>query len=72
MKANATLLSEPPLEFRYGQLLADPRDGLSLFGPYSTDRSSHPKNVVFGLIGPGTAMDRIGSPRYRALSPYTR
>lgn len=61
MKANAIVLPEPPLEFRHGQLLADPRDGLSLFGPYSTDLSAHPKNVVFGLIGPGAAGDRIGS-----------
>ena len=37
-----TILSEPELEFRYGQRLLQPQDGLGLFGPYDTDASSHP------------------------------
>jgi hypothetical protein len=46
------ILPEPELEFRYGQKLHDPHDGLGLFGPYTTDAPSHPKNIVYGVIGP--------------------
>src|SRR4030067_552818 len=42
---------EPALEFRYSQRLCDPRDGLSIFGPYDTDEPSHPKNISYALIG---------------------
>lgn len=51
MKTDIHLLDEPTLEFRYGQSLVDPHDGLSLFGPYGTDFPSHPKNIVYGIIG---------------------
>lgn len=44
-------LQEPGLSFRYGQTLTDPHDGLSLFGPFDTDMSSHPQNLAYGLIG---------------------
>ena len=45
------VLDEPSLEFRYGQMLTDPRDGLSLFGPYDGDASGHPASVSYGLVG---------------------
>src|ERR1051326_7502572 len=45
------LLEEPNLEFRYGQQLTDPHSGLTLFGPYDVDASSHPRNVSFGCVG---------------------
>ncbi|HLD19138.1 MAG TPA: hypothetical protein VJB90_03950 [Candidatus Nanoarchaeia archaeon] len=44
-------LIEPGLQFRYGQAMADPRDGLSLFGPPDTELSSHPRNITYGVIG---------------------
>ncbi len=44
-------LVEPGLSFRYGQILTDPHDGLSLFGPYDTDMPSHPQNLTYGVIG---------------------
>ena len=44
-------LAEPGLSFRYGQILTDPHDGLSLFGPYDTDMPSHPQNLTYGVIG---------------------
>lgn len=47
----AELLEEPRLEFRHGQFLEDPHDGLSLFGPYGIDVSAHPKNIAIGVIG---------------------
>lgn len=45
------IVPEPPLEFNYGQRLADPRDGLGLFGPYSARFSYHPRNVSYAVIG---------------------
>ena len=51
MSNPAILLGEPRLEFRYKQFLEDPHDGLSLFGPYGMEVSSHPKNLTVGVIG---------------------
>ena len=45
------ILPEPSLEFRYGQQVTDPRDGLSLFGPYDTDTPSHPSSLSYGVVG---------------------
>ncbi len=45
------ILPEPLLEFRYGQQVSDPRDGLSLFGPFDTDTSSHPTSLSYGIVG---------------------
>src|SRR5215469_7315282 len=47
----AILLDETRLEFRHKQFLEDPHDGLSLFGPYGIEASSHPKNITMGVIG---------------------
>ncbi|MEM2137516.1 MAG: hypothetical protein QW568_00320 [Candidatus Anstonellaceae archaeon] len=49
--STTTIFSEPLLSFRYDQKLFDPHDGLSLFGPHDTDMSSHPKNIIYGVIG---------------------
>lgn len=43
-------VKEPQLTFGYGQKLADPRDGVMLFGPYTRDKLSGQLNV--GIIGP--------------------
>lgn len=51
MSNSAILLGEPRLEFRHGQFLEDPHDGLSLFGPYGLEVSAHPKNLTVGVIG---------------------
>ena len=50
--AEITILPEPELEFRYGQRLHDPHAGLALFGPFDSDAPSHPRSIVYGLIGP--------------------
>jgi len=42
---------EPLIEFRYGQKMEDPHDGLALFGPLDTDEPSHPKNINYAVIG---------------------
>src|SRR5258708_1970902 len=51
MSNPAILQDEPRLQFRYNQYLEDPHDGLSLFGPYGIEASSHPKNLTIGVIG---------------------
>ena len=51
MSLRAILLEEPRLEFRHHQFLEDPHDGLSLFGPYGIEVSTHPKNLTLGVIG---------------------
>ena len=43
MNSSLLLFREPDLEFRYNQRIKDPRDGLTLFGPYDADHASHPK-----------------------------
>lgn len=45
-----THIPEPKLTFGYKQKMEDPRDGLTLFGPFSRDRYSGQVNV--GIIGP--------------------
>lgn len=45
------VLDEPMLEFRYGQQVARPHDGLSLFGPFDTDQGSRPGAVTYGVVG---------------------
>lgn len=50
MNNKLLVFSEPDLEFRYGQMAKDPRDGLGLFGPFDADLPSHPKQnyIVLG------------------------
>ena len=51
------MLPEPLLEFRYGQCVSDPRDGLSLFGPFDTDSPSRPSSITYGVIGTTRGLD---------------
>ncbi len=46
-----SILPEPELEFRYGQRLLQPQDGLGLFGPYDADTSSHPGTISYAVFG---------------------
>ena len=48
---SAIVFDEPELEFRYGQRMVDPRDGLALFGPYDADLPSRPGRLSYILIG---------------------
>lgn len=45
------IINEPALEFRYGQRLHDPHNGLSLFGPVDVDAPEHKENILYGIIG---------------------
>lgn len=51
MDDQVVILPEPPLEFRYGQSVVHPRDGLSIFGPFDADLPSHPARISYGLVG---------------------
>ncbi len=51
------VLDEPTLEFRYGQGMADPHDGLSIFGPYDADQPSHPENISYGCVGTAQGLE---------------
>ena len=51
MLSELKILGEPALEFRYGQQLTDPRDGLSLFGPCDADAPGHPEALSYGVVG---------------------
>jgi hypothetical protein len=53
------VLEEPTLEFRHGQRVADPRVGLSLFGPYDADLPSHPGSIPYGLVGTAVGLNRF-------------
>lgn len=48
-------IPEPSLTFGYNQKLHDPRDGLTLFGPFSRNKLKGQVNV--GIIGPKTQRD---------------
>lgn len=50
-------LAEPELEFRYGQVLAYPRDGLYLFGP--VDAAPQPRPIRYGVIATPTGLRRF-------------
>lgn len=51
LSAALKFLPEPQVEFRYEQRMHDPHAGLALFGPFSADTMSHPKSVVYGVLG---------------------
>jgi len=53
------IFTEPDLEFRYGQQLKDPRDGLSLFGPFDADQPSHPTSISYMLVGTKEGIDNF-------------
>lgn len=50
-------ISEPKLTFGYNQKLDDPRDGLTLFGPFSKDKLAGQINI--GVIGPKQQRDYL-------------
>lgn len=56
-----SVLDEPFLQFRYSQRVYDPRDGLSLFGPFDTDSNYHPRNISYGLVGTGEGNSKFES-----------
>lgn len=61
MKNDLVILDEPSIEFKYGQRLVQPQDGLTLFGPYDANYSSQPPNMTYGLIGTEKGLKRFHS-----------
>lgn len=60
MDERVTVLEEPTLLFRYGQRVADPRDGLALFGPCDIDdHAAHPKSLAYGVVGPPEGIEHF-------------
>ena len=51
------IIDEPILEFGYGQQVSDPRDGLSLFGPYDADSPGHPAALSYGVVGTAKGLE---------------
>jgi hypothetical protein len=56
-KPRIIYVSEPQLEFRFGQAVDYPRDGLYLFGP--VDAADEPRQVRYGVIGTPTSLRRF-------------
>lgn len=72
MTETLRVLAEPSIEFRYGQHVSDPHDGLSMFGPFDADLPSHPKNISYGLVGSASgtqAFVKWGELIQRAILP---
>ena len=71
MLSEIYILDEPSLEFRYGQQLTDPRDGLSLFGPYGADAPGHPGAVSYGVVGTRKGIDLFSAWSRAMVCPWT-
>lgn len=70
--SDVVVLPEPALEFRYGQVVEDPHDGLSLFGPFDTDTASHPANISYAIVGTPEGVDLFSAFAERLKRPvYT-
>src|SRR4051812_47184189 len=67
MSSSVLIFPEPEVEFRYGQRLIQPQDGLSLFGPYDGDAPSHPSSISYAVFGAveGIELLRRWSERFR-------
>lgn len=63
MNDSIILFNEPELEFRYGQRMQDPHDGLALFGPYDADQSSKPGKSTYIVIG-----NKVGIGKFHSWS----
>lgn len=64
MKHNGPIIKriiEPGLEFRHGQIVTDPHDGLSLFGPQDTDLPSHPRNITYAAMGTKQGIEALSN-----------
>ena len=69
MNQNVTVLREPAMEFRYGQAVGDPRDGLTAFGPYDHNMPSHPARIAWAVIGSPTGVSSFEAFSERLRGP---
>ncbi|WP_419949981.1 hypothetical protein [Candidatus Palauibacter sp.] len=68
-RSDLSIIAEPSLEFRHGQRLTDPRNGLALFGPWDADSASRPGNVPYGVIGTSEGVDKFHAFARRMARP---
>ena len=59
MTSSVILFDEPDLEFRYGQRMQDPRDGLALFGPFDADHPSRPRSLSYIVLGTDKGIEKF-------------
>ncbi|HEV8601614.1 MAG TPA: hypothetical protein VGQ87_03405 [Patescibacteria group bacterium] len=60
MSKSVLIFKEPELEFRYGQKVQDPRDGLGLFGPFDADdNATRPASLNYVVIGTKEAIEQF-------------
>ncbi len=71
MLREIVILDEPALEFRHGQAVAHPRDGLSLFGPYDADAPGHPAALSYGVVGTRAGIDLFSAWSSAMHRPWT-
>jgi hypothetical protein len=55
----ASVFDEPLLEFAHAQLVQEPHDGLSIFGPYDVGRPGKPKSINWGLVATSSGRDKV-------------
>jgi len=61
MTKSIIVLDEPELEFRYGQRVKGPHDGLALFGPFDADLPSQPGSLTYIVLGTDDGIARFSS-----------
>lgn len=59
MTESVIIFAEPELEFRYGQRVKDPHDGLALFGPFDADHPSQPGALTYIVLGTDEGVARF-------------
>jgi len=69
VQSECFILAEPEIEFRYQQRVHDPRDGLSLFGPFDADLPSHPESIIYGVIGTREGIEKLNLWSRRIIGP---
>lgn len=65
--SNIVVLPEPSLEFRFGQRVTSPQDGLSMFGPCAADKPEHPRSISIAVVGIPTGLANL-TPFLEALA----
>ena len=61
-------IPEPKLTFGYNQKLSDPRDGITLFGPFT--RSKLVGQVNIGIIGPHEQRSYVRTYLQKFINPF--
>ena len=71
MRNTVKVLDEPMLEFRHNQQVADPRDGLSLFGPCDVGSPGRPRSISYGVVGTTEGIDLFSAWSQAMIKAWT-